>query len=116
MSSFLKNIRASLSPTGEKKKEESDGNSDDDTVEDAPLTFKAGESMKQINCPTEIEGILAAEQCWSNCDESSFLLRVGPNYAKSGAKEPSPPSLFELVGVDFLQSEKRIRDIGKKVI
>lgn len=114
----MKSLRASLAPEskgGGDGTRESDGNSDDDTVEELAPSFIAGESMKEIDTPSEAEGLLAAEQCWSQCDESSFSLRA-LNYAKTGVKEPSPPSLYDLVGIDFLQSEKRIRNIGKKVI
>lgn len=37
---------------------------------------------------------------FSDCDTSSFLLRVGPNYAKTGAKAPAGPSLYEVAGME----------------
>ncbi len=52
---------------------------------------------------------------WKNIDASGFNLRVGPNYKKTGAKAPSGPSLYELVGLDVIQSPKRIDDIASKI-
>ena len=37
---------------------------------------------------------------FSECDTSSFSLRVGPNYAKTGAKAPGGPSLYDVVGME----------------
>ena len=37
---------------------------------------------------------------FSDCDTSSFQLRVGPNYAKTGAKAPAGPSLYEVAGME----------------
>ena len=37
---------------------------------------------------------------WSTCDASSFNLRVGPDYNRNKKKEPSCPSLSEIVGVE----------------
>ena len=53
---------------------------------------------------------------WINIDASEFNLRVGPNYKRTGTKAPSGTSLYELVGLDIIQSPKRIDDIASKVI
>ena len=37
---------------------------------------------------------------FSDCDTSTFQLRVGPNYAKTGAKAPAGQSLYEVVGIE----------------
>mmetsp|Transcript_31776 Transcript_31776/g.53595 ORF Transcript_31776/g.53595 Transcript_31776/m.53595 type:complete len:401 (+) Transcript_31776:213-1415(+) len=52
---------------------------------------------------------------FSDCDASSFFLRVGPNYSKTGAKAPAGPSLYEVVGVDFVRCDTRIDDYASKV-
>ena len=39
-----------------------------------------------------------------------FNLRVGPNYKKTGKKEPSGPQLYELHSVDFFLSGKLVKD------
>lgn len=36
----------------------------------------------------------------TDSDSSTFSLRVGPNYAKTGAKAPAGPSLYESVGAE----------------
>lgn len=52
---------------------------------------------------------------WKYVDESTFSLRIGPNYGRTGAKAPSGQSLFELVGIDCVQCSARIDNIGSKV-
>jgi hypothetical protein len=52
---------------------------------------------------------------WKHIDESTFSLRIGPNYSRTGAKAPSGQSLFELVGIDCVQCSARIDNIGSKV-
>ena len=52
---------------------------------------------------------------WKEVDHSSFLLRVGPNYQKTGTKAPSPASLYEIVGVDCIQAGNKINDIASKL-
>ena len=37
---------------------------------------------------------------FSECDPSSFMLRVGPNYNKTGTKAPAGPALYDVVGVE----------------
>ena len=37
---------------------------------------------------------------FTDCDSSSFQLRVGPNYAKTGAKAAGGLSLYESVGAE----------------
>lgn len=37
---------------------------------------------------------------FNECESSSFQLRVGPNYAKTGAKAPGGLSLYEVVGME----------------
>ena len=71
--------------------------------------------MKELKDLSE-KSTLEASQKWSQCEASSFKLRVGPNYKSTGAKAPSPNELYDLVGIDFLQSKERIQHIGKKVI
>ncbi len=78
-------------------------------------TFVAGSSVTELADLSE-ESMLEAAQKWSQCDASTFNLRIGPNYKSTGAKAPSPNELYDLVGIDFLQSKKRIQHIGKKVI
>lgn len=115
MSTWMRRMSALTSPSPKEDSGEKEGGEGEGEEEIEPY-FVAGESMKETPVPTENEKLLEAEGVWSQCDESSFSLRVGPNYSKTGAKEPSPPSLFDLVGIDFLRSEKRIKNIGKKVL
>ena len=52
---------------------------------------------------------------WMTMEASEFNLRTGPNYKRNGIKAPSGQSLYELVGVDCVQTPQRIDDIGGKV-
>jgi hypothetical protein len=45
----------------------------------------------------------------------NFNLRVGPNYKKTGAKAPSGPALYDLMGMDIFYSDERIENIGSQV-
>lgn len=56
-----------------------------------------------------------ADNTWSKADASTFLLRAGPNYASSGKKEPSRKALFELVGVDCVETSAKIDNIGSQM-
>ena len=44
------------------------------------------------------DGKTLPSHSFSDCDPSSFSLRVGPNYAKNGNKAPAGPSLYEVIG------------------
>ena len=57
---------------------------------------------------------LGEMQC---CDAwaEHWNLRVGPNYKKTGAKGPSPPSLYEFVAVDLWTSARVINQIGSRI-
>jgi hypothetical protein len=46
------------------------------------------------------QGRQAAPHSFSECDGSSFSLRVGPNYAKTGNKAPAGPCLYEAIGAE----------------
>jgi hypothetical protein len=46
------------------------------------------------------QGRQAAPHSFSECDASSFSLRVGPNYAKTGSKAPAGPCLYEAIGAE----------------
>ena len=41
-----------------------------------------------------------AQQCWDRASGSSYEVRIGPNYKKTGKKAPSKPAMFECVGCD----------------
>lgn len=75
------------------------------------IQFTAGESI--------LKGDNKSEACeantWSSCCSESFNLRVGPDYSKNGNKAPSSKSLCEVVGVDLIQCNKRIDNIGSKL-
>jgi hypothetical protein len=45
------------------------------------------------------------ENVWRKGEDGIFKVRAGPNYRKTGRKESSGPSLFELVGVDMVKSD-----------
>ena len=55
------------------------------------------------------------EHIWGDGDSSLFNLRVGPNYAKTGAKAPSAAPFYDIVGIDLYQSENRIVNVGNQV-
>jgi UDP:flavonoid glycosyltransferase YjiC (YdhE family) len=54
-----------------------------------------------------------ATNVWRKGDDSLFKVRVGPNYKKLGKKAPSEPSLYELVAVDIIRSDKRMTDFSQ---
>jgi len=45
-----------------------------------------------------------------NGDGGVFKVRMGPNYKKTGRKEPSIGSLFDLYTVDLVRSDARIEE------
>jgi hypothetical protein len=120
MSSFFKSVSSALSSSSSSEDEKAAQQKlKEDAIqedEDFEPKFVAGTSVTELGDITDQDKVLAAEQCWSKCPEDSFMLRVGPNYAKTGTKAPSPSSLYDLVGLDFIQSGKRINNIGRKVI
>ena len=42
-------------------------------------------------------------------------LRIGPNYKKTGAKGPSPPSFYECVACTMIKSNQKVDNIGSKL-
>jgi hypothetical protein len=52
---------------------------------------------------------------WSQCKHDTFSCRIGPNYSWNGKKAPSPPSLMNCVGMEFVKCDKRIDNIGSRV-
>ncbi len=93
----------------------------------SPRNFRAGSSFRHVDTITSgdnkdkqsrEEGSVKSDaynNTWKPIPASEFSLRVGPNYNKTGTKAPSGPSLYELVGIDCIQSSLRIDDIGSKV-
>ena len=86
--------------------------------------FIAGSSFKHVDdvVQNESSGSIKSDKTsnddshtWKYMDASEFSLRVGPNYKRTGAKAPSGPSLYELVGLDVIQTALRIDDIGNKL-
>lgn len=55
------------------------------------------------------------QHVWGKGMHSNFKLRVGPNYKKTGAKEPSGPALYDVMAMDVFYSSERIEDVGSKV-
>lgn len=45
-----------------------------------------------------------------NGDGTIFRVRMGPNYKKTGKKEPSKQSLFDLYAMDLVRTEERIKE------
>ena len=75
-----------------------------------------GWSAKEKSTTDEDDEIQPQEKCvWCPGIASDFKLRVGPNYKKTGAKAPSGPSLFDLMGMDIYYSTERIENIASKV-
>ncbi|XP_050157500.1 protein ENHANCED DISEASE RESISTANCE 2-like isoform X2 [Malus sylvestris] len=50
---------------------------------------------------------------WGSADPSSFLIR-GPNYLRDRQKIKAKSTLMQLVGVDWLRSDKREDDLGSR--
>jgi len=51
---------------------------------------------------------------WSNGDGSSFYVRLGPNYIKTGIKAPSSGSIYEIFAFDgWCTKNKKINDISR---
>lgn len=71
-------------------------------AEDSPVVNN-GLSMAGSTFPKAVlrnKGQQPKPHTFNECDSSSFLLRVGPNYAKTGAKAPGGLSLYEVVGIE----------------
>jgi len=45
-----------------------------------------------------------------NGDGTIFRVRMGPNYKRTGKKEPSKKALFDLYAVDLVRTEERIKE------
>mmetsp|Transcript_11022 Transcript_11022/g.21959 ORF Transcript_11022/g.21959 Transcript_11022/m.21959 type:complete len:584 (+) Transcript_11022:225-1976(+) len=45
-----------------------------------------------------------------NGDASVFRVRMGPNYKRTGRKEPSNPALYDLYAVDLIRTEETVRE------
>jgi hypothetical protein len=58
----------------------------------------AGSSFPRTPVPNR--GQAPPAHSFSECQSSSFSLRVGPNYAKLGNKAPAGLSLYESVGAE----------------
>jgi hypothetical protein len=54
-----------------------------------------------------------ATNVWRKGDDGRFRVRIGPNYKKNGKKAPSSQSLYELIAVDLIQSDKRMTDFSQ---
>lgn len=61
--------------------------------------LRAGSTMFKIMGADFDEDTLIANS-WSTCNAETFSLRIGPNYNKNKQKGPSPPSLYEVAGVE----------------
>jgi hypothetical protein len=59
----------------------------------------AGSSFPRTPVPSK--GQVPPAHSFSECQSSSFSLRVGPNYAKLGNKAPAGQSLYESVGAEY---------------
>jgi len=55
------------------------------------------------------------DHSWSSCPGHAFVVRHGPNYAATGRKEPSLPSLYEIYAIDGYTSETKLPNIGRCV-
>ena len=53
--------------------------------------------------------------CWTNYPGELFNVRAGPNYAKTGNKQPSLESLYEVFAVDAYNTQGKMPHIGKDV-
>ena len=53
------------------------------------------------------------KHAWAKCSASTFRLRVGPNYRRTGRKEPSGISLYEPIASDLHRSGKKLINVGR---
>ena len=59
---------------------------------------------------------LTERPSWARVNADRFFVRVGPNYAKLGLKQPSDLALYEPIGLDILRNDFRIvsKALGKQ--
>ncbi|KAF4665804.1 hypothetical protein FOZ61_010485 [Perkinsus olseni] len=50
---------------------------------------------------------------WSTRDACHFSVRCGPDYARTGNKEPSLPALYEPIGADLLRGDDILSDVAR---
>jgi hypothetical protein len=62
----------------------------------------------------DMHGVLPPH-CWTNYPGELFNVRAGPNYAKTGNKQPSVESLYEVFAVDAYNTQGKMPHIGKDV-
>ena len=72
-------------------------------------TFKMGESI-----PHAHHGVSGTT--WSHANHEFFKVRMGPNYHKTGNKEPSLSFLYESVGVDILRGDQILTNIAPHLL
>ena len=72
----------------------------------------AGSTISRVSILPPNEQI---KNSWSECLHSTFNCRIGPNYGWNGKKAPSPPSLMNCIGMEFIKCDKRIDNIASKV-
>lgn len=70
------------------------------SVQYDPSKIMAGSTFPRASRTSVRRDQKPPSHTFSPCDTSSFLLRVGPNYAKTGAKAPAGPSLYEVAGME----------------
>lgn len=70
----------------------------------------AGRAMPRRTGPDD-----ARVNTWEPTEASKFVLR-GPNYLKDKKKQPSPPALYEPLGVDIVRATEALFDIPGRVV
>lgn len=80
----------------------------------ARLSRLTGKSLPRL-APEERENQVLPEgefhpPSWSEANAGDLCVRQGPNYPKTGNKEPSLPALYTAVGVDTVRGGTRIDD------
>ena len=81
----------------------------------APLVAHLSDASSTISSKTReyakhLNGFQKLPHSYWNGDGTIFRVRMGPNYKKTGKKEPSKKSLYDLYAVDFVRTEERIKE------
>jgi hypothetical protein len=53
------------------------------------------------------------QEAWTPCPGPAFMVRHGPNYSKTGRKQPSASSLYDVYAVDLFRCPEKLHDPGR---
>jgi hypothetical protein len=57
-----------------------------------------------------------ASHCWADLGAGRFKVRKGPNYKKTKIKAPSADAIFEVIGVDHFETERKVDHIAARLV